>query len=122
MAKVRSLTGDNNVSVFDTLDDELDIVIAVSGNMDFSGESDYDLVDHPDPLREALDMIDEKGNFTDGGDHSLKVNIQQDFEGVSQDPTQLDQDASDLIATCRDLAFDNGFDDDDIINAVMDTQ
>ena len=118
MAKTKNLTNSEVYSTYDSLEDEVDFVITTDETLDdaFSKtvEDQIDgIVDSPltEALREAEDLL----NY-DGGDKSLVVNVSQDFSDVTPNPDFLDIAADDMIATERDMIYD----DDELVDLVAD--
>lgn len=118
MAKTKNLTNSNVFSTYDSLEDEVDFIITTDETLDdaFSKTVEDQIEGIVDsPLTEALIEAENRLSY-DGGDKSLVVNINQDFSDVAPNADMLDIAADDLIATERDMIYD----DDELVDLVAD--
>lgn len=118
MAKTKNLTNSEVYSTYDSLEDEVDFVITTDETLDDAfSKTVEDQIDGivDSPLTEALREAENLLNY-DGGDKSLVVNVSQDFSNVTPNPDFLDIAADDMIATERDMIYD----DDELVDLVAD--
>ena len=121
----------------DGLDDELDIMMAVTGSAD--GDDDFKLNMNPTLAElerqlngntdgKSVDALGESGlnpSFSVGDDEDgitmdidTVVDLDTDFSCAPVSADILDQDADDLIADERDMMYD-AFNEDEMIESVM---